>query len=32
MCNMKFGKLGKIDGVDFTMPATPTNTAKNVFM
>ena len=28
MCNMKFGKLGKIDGVDFTMPATPTTTAK----
>ena len=28
MCNMKFGKLGKIDGVDFTMPATPTTTTK----
>lgn len=28
MCNMKFGKMGKIDGIDFTMPPTPKTTEK----
>jgi len=28
MCNMKFGKLGKIDGIDFTMPPTPKTTVE----
>ena len=28
MCNMKFGKMGKIDGIDFTMPPTPKTTEE----
>jgi uncharacterized protein YecE (DUF72 family) len=28
MCNMKFGKLDKIDGIDFTMPPTPKTTQE----
>jgi uncharacterized protein YecE (DUF72 family) len=28
MCNMKFGKMGKIEGIDFTMPPDPKATAK----